>query len=213
MTGFDAHYGMLSRLRRKAQGITNVKYYYADALKHEWEKGFDIVLVAFNIIQNIEYIDNNDTGNQLADYKAAESLVKGGRLFFAFELFGDEAGEWFNCAPDPEWFVDPDTIDMSDAEADDYGVRSKSISGGCTYDLETRLMRDKGRSITIFPPNGEKHISSDYTAFKCNLTLDGARKMLTDNGLEIEHEYGGYNGEPIKENEHNNAAVFWARKI
>ena len=221
MTGFDAHYGMLSRLRHKAKGLTNVKYYYADALKHEWEKGFDIVLVAFNIIQNIEYINNDDTANQLADYKtaqelfiskAAESLVKGGHLFFAFELFDNQAGEWFNSEPDQEWFIDPDKIDMSDAEADDYGVRSKSISGGCTYDLETRLMRGKNRSITIFPPNGEKHIS-EYTHFKRNLTLDGARKMLTDNGLIIEHEYGGYNGEPIKENEYNGAAVFWARKI
>jgi ubiquinone/menaquinone biosynthesis C-methylase UbiE len=48
MTGFDAHYGMLSRLHQKAKGLTNVKYYYADALRHEFETGFDVVLVAFN---------------------------------------------------------------------------------------------------------------------------------------------------------------------
>jgi len=30
--------------------------------------------------------------------------------------------------------------------------------------------------------------------------------------LVIEQEYGGYNGEPIKENEYNGAIVFWARK-
>ena len=74
MTGFDAHYGMLSRLRHKAKGLTNVKYYSADALKHEWEKGFDMVLVAFNIIQNIEYIENDNPANEIADYKAAQNL-------------------------------------------------------------------------------------------------------------------------------------------
>ena len=221
MTGFDAHYGMLAHLHKKTKGLTNVKYYYADALRHEWEKGFDIVLVAFNVIQNIEYVDNNDPVRELADYKAAQelfiskaakSLVQGGRLYFEFELFDNKAGEWFNSEPDTEWFIDPEKVDMSDAETDDYGVRSKSISGGCTYDCETRLMRRKSREITIYPPHGEKHIN-ERASFKRNLTLDDARKMLIDNGLEIEQEYGGYNGEPIKENEYNEAAVFWARKI
>ena len=221
MTGFDAHYGMLAHLRKKAKGLTNVKYYYADALRHEWEKGFDIVLVAFNVIQNIEFVDNQDPTRELADYKAAqelfvskaaESLKKGGYLYFEFELFDNQAGEWFNREPDPEWFIDPEKIDMNDAEADDYGVRSKSISGGWTYDTETRLFRRKRRVITIYPPHGEKHIS-ESASFKRNLTLDDARKMLTGNGFEIELEYGGYNREPIKENEYNETALFWAKKI
>ena len=221
MTGFDAHYGMLARLRKKSKGLANVKYYYADALRHEWEKGFDVVLVAFNVIQNIEFMDSNDPEQELANYKvaqelfiikAAKSLVQGGHLYFEFELFDNQAGEWFNTEPDPEWFIDPEKIDMSNADTDDYGIRSKSISGGCIYDCETRFMREKYRNITIYPPHGEKHIS-ESTSFKCNLSLDDARKMLTDNGFEIEKEYGGYNGEPIKENEYNEAAVFWARKI
>jgi SAM-dependent methyltransferase len=225
ITGFDAHYGMLSRLHQKAKGLTNVKYYYADALKHEFETGFDVVLVAFNVIQNIEYIDhvdNNDPAQELADYKAAQelfiskaakSVVQGGHLFFAFELFDRQVGEnVFNREPDPEWFIDPEKIDMSDANVNIYGLRSKSIYGGGTYDPETRLYRGKSRDIDIYPPHGEK-IISEHTSFKRNLTLDDARRMLTDNGLEIEQEYGGYHGEPIKENEYNGAAVFWARKI
>ena len=221
MTGFDAHYGMLAHLRKKAKGLTNVKYYYADALRHEWEKGFDIVLVAFNVIQNIEFVDNQDPTRELADYKAAQelfiskaakSLKKGGYLYFEFELFDNQAADWFNSKPDPEWFIDPEKVDMSDTEADDYGVRSKSISGGCTYDIETRLMRRKSRDITIYPPHGEKHIS-ESASFKRNLTLNDARKMLTDNGLEIDLEYGGYHREPIKENVYNETALFWAKKI
>jgi SAM-dependent methyltransferase len=222
MTGFDANYGMLSRLREKARGLANARFYYADALRHEWEKGFDIVLVAFNVIQNIEHVENNDPANELADYKAAQelfikkavqSLNQGGYLFFAFELFDKQSGE--NCfirQPDPEWFIDPEEIDMNDAEMDIYGIRSKSISGGSTYDTETRLARGKSRDITIFPPHGIKHISED-TWYKRNLTLGDARKMLADNGLVIEREYGGYKGGPIDETGYNGAAVFWAKKM
>ena len=222
MTGFDADYGMLSRLHEKAKVLTNVRYYYADALRHEYEKGFDIVLVAFNVIQNIEHIENIDPANELADYKAAQeliiskaaqSLLQGGYMFFAFELFSDESGlNCFTSEPDPEWFIDPDEIDMSNATLDIYGIRSKEINGGWTYDPETRLARGMERSINIYPPHGYKHITVS-TRFKRNLTLDDARKMLTDSGLEIEQEYGGYNREPIRVNEHNGAVVFWARKI
>jgi len=227
MTGFDAHYGMLSRLHQKAKGLTNannanVKYYYADALRHEFETGFDVVLVAFNVIQNIEHIDNHDPANELADYKAAQELFiskaaksvkQGGHLFFAFELFTNQsAADCFVGEPSPEWFMNPEEVDMSDAKINIYGVRSKHIGDGGAYDPKTQLARWKNREIRIYPPHGEK-IISEYISFKRNLTLNGARKMLIDNGLEIEQEYGGYRGEPIKENEHNGAVVFWARKM
>jgi len=54
MTGFDCHIGMLARLHEKAKGLTNIKYYYADAISSEWESNFDVVLLAFNVIQNID---------------------------------------------------------------------------------------------------------------------------------------------------------------
>jgi len=223
MTGFDASYGMLGRLYDKARGLTNIKYYYADALRHEWEKGFDVVLVAFNVIQNIEHINSSNPAQELADYKAAQelfiskaaqSVAQGGYVFFSFELFDNQTGEniFKNNEPDPEWFIDPEKIDMIDADADTFGIRSKSIGGGSTYDPETRFARWIERDISIYPPHGDKHIS-ESTGFKRNLTLDDARKMLTNNGLVIEQEYGDTNREPLKENEYNGAAIFWAKKI
>ena len=223
MTGFDASYGMLGRLFDKARGLTNIKYYYADALRHEWEKGFDVVLVAFNVIQNIEHVSKSNPTQELADYKAAqelfiskaaESVVQGGYVFFSFELFDNQTGEniFRNKEPEPEWFIDPDKIDMSDTAPNIFGICSKSISGGSTYAPETRFARWVERNITIYPPHGDKHIS-EYTRFKRNLTLNGARKMLTDNGLVIEQEYGGTDKSPLKENEYNRTAIFWSKKI
>ena len=221
MTGFDAHYGMLSRLHQKAKGLSNVRYYYADALRHEWETGFDVVLVANNVIQNIDHIGSTDPKRELADYiaaqeliisKAAQSLVRGGYLFFTFELYDIESAEnTFVREPDPEWFTDPDAIDVGNLEAGLYGIRKKTVNGGDTYDHETRFWKTKRRDITIYPPHGEKHIT-EYTIYKHNLSLDEARKLLTDNGLTIVQEYGDTDKRPLVEGKYNGEASFWAKK-
>ena len=115
--------------------------------------------------------------------------------------------------PDDKYFIDPEEIDMSDSEVSEFGVRNKSIGGGSTYDPETRIARYGSREINIYPPNGEKHISEWKWCKRLLLLLDEVREWIKNNGLVIEQEYGGYNGEPIKENEYNGAAVIWARKI
>jgi len=226
MTGFDCDFRMLERLHEKAKGFANVKYYYAEALKTEWEKDFDIVLVAFNVLQNIEvtsFEDSNDTTMEAYGYKKAqelfirkafESLKRGGYFYLAFELWNEAfAKEIFIKEPDADYFVDPENIDMSDAEANEFGVRSKSIGSGSAYDPETRMARYGTRDINIYPPNGEKHIS-DWKWCKRLLTLDEVRGWIQSSGLVIEQEWGGYNGEPLIDNsEQNISAVFWARKI
>ena len=225
ISGFDCDFRMLERLHEKAKGLTNVKYYYAEALKTEWEKDFDVVLVAFNVLQNIEvhgFEDSNDTTMEAYGYKkaqeqfiskAVESLKQGGYFFLAFEMWDESSAEKvFIGEPDEKYFADPEEIDMSDGEVSAFGVRSKSIGSGSTYDPETRMARYGSRDISIYPPNGEKHIS-EWKWCKRLLKLDEVREWIKNNGLVIEQEYGGYNGDPIKENEYNGAVVFWAKKI
>jgi len=194
-------------------------------LKTEWEKDFDVVLVAFNVVQNIEvhsFEDSNDTTMEAYGYrnaqesfisKAAKSLKQGGYFYLAFEMWNEAfAKEVFIRKPDDNYFIDPEEIDTSDSEVNAFGVRNKSIGGGSTYDSETRMARYGSRNINIYPPNGEKHIS-EWKWCKRLLKLDEVREWIKNNGLVIEQQYGGYNGEPIKENEYNGAAVIWARKI
>jgi len=45
---------MLERILVKASGLSNISYYKADAILHDWSKDFDVVILAGNILLNIE---------------------------------------------------------------------------------------------------------------------------------------------------------------
>lgn len=215
MTGIDCHVGMLGRLYEKAKRFTNIKYYYADALTSEWGSNFDVVLIACNTIQNIDepvIINDADAYKEAQKTfirKSAKALEQNGNLFLTFDLH-DNTEEHWNGVPDKEYFLDPETIDMSDNDTDIFGIRCCSISGGYQYDAETQIAHGIYRHITLFP-NGERHISDNHW-YQRILKLAEIHEWLADSGLEIEHEYNGYHEDPVKENQFNNV-VIWAKKI
>jgi len=143
-------------------------------------------------------------------HKAAKSLIKGGHLFLTFELY-DNPQKHFTCAPSEEYLADPESIDMNNAKVDIFGIRNRSINGGYQYDVDTQMAHGIYRRIKIYPPNCEKRITDEPWAQRI-LTLEQVHKWLADSRLEIEHEYGGYHKEPIKENEIN-TIVIWAKKL
>ena len=54
VTGFDADEHMLLRCYRRMQGLKNICCYAADATMSDWGTGFDVVVMAGNILINIE---------------------------------------------------------------------------------------------------------------------------------------------------------------
>jgi SAM-dependent methyltransferase len=218
MTGIDYDIGMLGRLYGKARGFANIKYRYAEAVTSDWGIGFDVVIIAANTIQNIDRSEDYYKGPETFDYKRAQeifisksskALKQGGHFYFAFDLYDDPKG-FFTCAPDAEYLIDPADIDMSDADTDIFSVRSKSVSGGYSYDAETRIAQGVDRTVEIFP-NGERRIN-DELWFKHILTLEQVHEWLRAYELEVEQEYNGYHREPIKANQYNKA-VIWAKKV
>ena len=218
MTGIDYDIGMMARLYGKARGFANIKYRYAEAVTSDWGTGFDVVIIASNTIQNIDRSEDYYQGPETFDYKeaqkifinkSAKALKPGGYFYFTFDLYDDPKG-FFTAAPSEEFLTDPADIDMSGAETDIFGVRSKSVSGGYNYDEKTRIASGIYRTIEIFP-NGERHVN-DELWFKHILTLEQVHEWLAENGLEAGQVYNGYHKEPIKENQYNHA-VFWAGKI
>ena len=53
-TGFDRNDAMLSRIVAKAAGLENLAWRKADALAEPWGEGFDAVILAGNLLINIE---------------------------------------------------------------------------------------------------------------------------------------------------------------
>jgi len=53
VTGIDMDKFMLDRIKAKAEGVNNLTWYKADAVKDDWGKSFDIVVLAGNILFNI----------------------------------------------------------------------------------------------------------------------------------------------------------------
>ncbi len=44
---------MLSKIPAKAEGIDNITWRVADAIRDDWGKGYDVVVIAGNLLMNI----------------------------------------------------------------------------------------------------------------------------------------------------------------
>ena len=63
--GFDMDEDMMTQIPGKINGLSNIKFYKADAIHSNWGSDYDVVVLAGNIMINIE-ID--------MDYKEAQKL-------------------------------------------------------------------------------------------------------------------------------------------
>ena len=72
--GFDMDGAMLERAKRKAGSTRNLTLYQADALKEGWGKDFDVVVLAGNLLVNIETDGDYQHAQRLFIRKAADCL-------------------------------------------------------------------------------------------------------------------------------------------
>jgi SAM-dependent methyltransferase len=199
VTGFDINEYMLKRIPDKIIGMNNIEYFKANALTDDWRKGYDIVVLAGNVMMNIETESNYEDAQKLFIKKASSALDVGGYILLDFALYANPEEVFGSIKEDRTIFEG----------YDDKGVYGKYIlCNGEEYNKVTRMVHGK-RRIELILQNGEKD-TYEYISKKRIPTLIDIREWLKENNFEIEQEYGDRNKEPISKK--TNRAIIYARK-
>ncbi|WNS40807.1 class I SAM-dependent methyltransferase [Paenibacillus sp. MMS20-IR301] len=202
VTGFDADEHMLLRCYRRMAGLPNIHCYQAEAATSEWGLGFDVVIMAGNILINIEN-DMNYKEAQLTFIKnAAASLRTGGHLYLDFDLHYNPAAV-FSSLKESRYFE----------ETDELGTTGHIVSYGSVYDPITQVCSGTGHS-ELTTNSGEKLIISKRW-YKHIPTQAQVYNWLAEAGFSIERTYQNFTDEPMPEpiGEATHRAIIWAQKI
>lgn len=199
--GFDADEFMLAKIPEKAKGHDNIKWRNADAVYGDWGTGFDMVVLAGNILFNIVSDIDYEKAQELFIQKASSALVPGGYVYIEYR-------------PGVHRLTQPEESHKDSGEivvwkgTDKDGNYGRMILLDREYDSITQL--DKfTRRFELTLKNGET-IKHDMLCFKHFATLEQIRGWMTKAGFSIEKEYGDYNGNAIGEN--SQKAIIFARK-
>ena len=109
VTAFDADEQMLLRCYRRLKGLSNITAYSADALTADWGSNFDIVVLAGNVLINIETDMDYAEAQRTFIRQAASALRPGGHLYLDFDLLYDPA-RFFNSLRESSYFQGTDDM-------------------------------------------------------------------------------------------------------
>lgn len=201
VTGFDSDMHMLLRCYHKMQGLNNIRCFMAEATTTDWGKDYDIVVMAGNILINIEsdmeYADAQATFIK----NAAAALHPGGHLYMDFDLLFDPVS-CFNRLKESCYFDG----------TDDLGTTGRTVSYGSVYDPITQICAGTNH-WELTTNNGEQIIRS-VRFYKHIPTQAQVFRWLREAGFTIERTYMNYTYDPIPEPiiESTHRAIVWARK-
>jgi len=198
VTGFDMDEDMLSQIPGKVTGLSNIKFYKADAVNSCWGNDYDVVVLAGNIMINIGTDMDYKEAQKLFIKKVSDALKVGGYIYLDFYL---------NAHPEKVFNITKERVYFEGA--DDMGVYGRYIVCPGCYNPETQMTNGKSRTeITL--PDGETFIFEEVTA-KHIPTLQNVHDWLGCYGFVIEQEYGDYDKNPISEI--TNRVIIYARKV
>lgn len=202
VTGFDVDEHMLLNCYRRMSGLANIRCYQADAAISVWGVAFDLVVMAGNILINIESeIDYKEAQKTLIK-NAAAALRTGGHLYMDFDLHNNPTAR-FNRLKESSYFKGTDEL----------GTNGRTVSYGSVYDPITQICTGTGHwELTT---NSGEQINITKCWYKHIPTQMQVYDWLSDAGFTIEHTYQNYTAEPIPEpiGEATNRAIIWARKL
>lgn len=206
VTGFDVDEFMLLRCYQKMKDIPNIACYQADAVISDWGTGFDVVVMAGNILINIEADMDYATAQATFIRKAAAALRPGGHLFLDYDQHSaSSAVKLFNRLGESGRLGDDTTyIDElgTRGQFKNYGGVYDPVSRICTWASHRELLTNNGETI-IESTVGYKHIP----------TLEQVYRWLSDAGFVVEKAYKNFTDEQFTANEPDFArATIWARK-
>jgi len=199
--GIDADGFMLEKISAKAEGLSNIQWHKADAVNEDWGTGYDLVVLAGNILYNIVSDGDYAKAQEALIKKAASSLVKNGYVYIDYK----PQHSLTKFTPSSK----SDKMNIVWEGYDTDGNFGKMMSYGSTYDAETQI-NSFIRRFELTLKSGET-ITQDIPSQKHFATLKQLHEWLHDAGFIIEHEYGNYNKDPISDKTHG--AIIYAQKI
>lgn len=199
-TGFDRDEQMLLRCYKRMTELPNSHCYRADAITSDWGGEFDIVVLAANLLLNIESSTDYAECQRLLITKAAASLRPGGHLYLDFDLHSDPTA-FFSRLGETSYF----------GGTDDLGTSGRTLSYGSVYDPVTQFCT--GTSHWELTLNSGEHLIVPELWHKHIPTQAQVYGWLGDAGFEIERTYTNFTDEPLANPVANSCrATLWARK-
>ena len=205
VTGFDADEFMLAKIPAKAEGLGNIQWRAADAVRDEWGTNFDVVVLFGNILYNIVADMDYAKSQELFIQKAASALAPSGYVCIEYSPGG-------SCLANPNFVPDVsgDKNDWVVWEGTDndgnYGKMILLVGGD--YNKDTRLSRFT-RRFELTLKNGE-NVLQDIPSVKHFASLEQVHGWLAGAGFTVEQEYADYNRNPV--NDGSTRAIIIARK-
>ena len=205
VTGFDADEYMLMRCYNRMKGLPNITCYQADALTGDWgvgrAGGYDVVVMAGNVLINIETDGDYKEAQQTFIKKAYAALRPGGHLYLDYDQHSDESAvRTFSNLGESFYFKG----------TDEFGTTGRTIGYGGAYDPVTRIWSGIGH-WKLTTNNGEQIIYAEKPRYKHILSLKQVYGWLTDAGFTVEKTFRNFTGEPIADNEPDHVrATIWA---
>jgi SAM-dependent methyltransferase len=206
VTGLDMDDSMMDRIPAKAQGLTNIRWRKADAVHDDWGTGFDAVVLAGNILFNIETETDYKQAQELFIRKAASALVPGGYVYIGYNPFAPNGRTL--TKPAGRSIEDDGSIVWSWEGTDGDGNYEKSSLTAGSFDEESGMLR----AVSYFEQrlaNGTV-IKEEHARVKHYATLEHLRGWLSDAGFEIELECEDFERTPV--NDESCGVVIYARK-
>lgn len=198
VTGIDFDEGMLNKIAEKSAGLNNISWAKLDAIAQEWGTGFDVVIIAGNLLFNIITEMDYAKAQELLITKASQSLATGGCLLIDYG---------YTLHPE-RWFDTPEEMVVFEGTDCD-GNTGKMILYNSSYNITNGIVRFM-RKYELRTPDGSI-VEKEIEAIKHFATLDQIHAWLVSAGFRIEEEYGDYSYHPIGENTHH--AIIKARKL
>ena len=208
VTGFDADEFALMRFYKKAANIPNISCCQVDAISDDWGTDFDVVVMAGNILINIETKIDYTEAQKLFIIKSAKALRRGGRLLLDYDQHSEASAiKFFNRLAENG----SGRLGVEKEYSDDLGTIGKFKIYGGVYDPVTRICTWASHR-ELKTNNGELIIEST-TGYKHIPTFEQVNKWLDDAGFIIKKTYKNYTNEPLSENESDYVkATIWAEK-
>lgn len=205
VTGFDMDEAMLGRIGPKAKGLANIHWYKADAIQQDWGTGFDEVILACNILFNIESEMGSAKAQKLFIQKAAAALVPGGHLYIGYSPYASNGRTLTKAGQSCE---DDGSIVWSWEGTDDKGNFEKASITNGAFCEETGLLKFKRFLLQRSADGNEIRKETEET--KHYASLDEIHRWLWNAGFSLEFEYENFQGKPIDEN--STEVILYAKK-
>jgi len=202
VTGFDADEFMLAKIPAKAEGLGNIHWRTADVVRDEWGAGYDIVVLAGNILYNIVSYMDYTKSQELLIQRAAAALSPGGYVFIEYQ----PGGHYITKPETASYNNDNKSVIWEGTDGD--GNRGNMTLLGDNYDAITG-MSSFTRRFELTLNNGEK-ITQDILCQKHFAPLEQLHDWLHKAEFVIEQEYGDCNGSPLSDD--SRGVVIYARK-